>query len=150
MSSIRYISALWKFRINSPTSPHPPPHPLQKCPPISFPAVTPTTIVIRPKKILTHSFNLFYHTCAKFQGHTYCQLQIIDLEPRAPLKKWFFWCSPSKIEVMITSVIKMLARVTNFWSYDHIFNVIWVTWWNFVGNVMDKNYNVITFIPRCL
>ena len=98
----------------------PAPPPLQKCPPISFPAVTPTTILIRPKKILSHSFNLFYHTCAKFQGHTYCQLQIIDLE----LKKWFFWCSPSKIEVMITSVIKMLARVTNFWSYDHIFNVI--------------------------
>ena len=38
------------------------------------------------------------------------------------------------------------ARVTKLWSHDHIYNIIWVTWSNFVGGVMDSNYDVITFI----
>ena len=54
--------------------------------PTSFSAVTPINIGIRPQHFLTYSYNLF-STFVKFQGHTYCQFQIIELEPRAPLKK---------------------------------------------------------------
>ena len=31
-------------------------------------------------------FQPFYHICVKSQGHTKCQFQIIELEPRTPIK----------------------------------------------------------------
>ena len=37
--------------------------------------------------------------------------------------------------------------VTKLWSHDHTYNMIWVTWKNFVGDVMAKNYDN-TFILR--
>ena len=43
-----------------------------------------------------------------FEGYTLFQSKIIECELRAPLKKWFFWSNPYKIEVMITSFIEML------------------------------------------
>ena len=63
-------------------------------------------------------------------------------------KKWFSWSNPYKIEVMITSLLEML--VTKPWSHDHIYNIIWITWENFVGDVIVKNYDVITFISKYL
>ena len=36
------------------------------------------------------------------------------------------------------------------WSHDHLFNIIWVTWQNFVGDFIDRNYNVIIFISKHL
>ena len=65
----------------------------KKSPPTRFSTVTPTNVWIRPQNFLTFSFNhLFYNTCVKFEGNTQCQFQIIELEPRAPSKKnWFFW-----------------------------------------------------------
>ena len=50
---------------------------------------------------------------------------------------------------MITSLIEML-RVTKLWSHGHIYNIIWVTWENFVGDARDKNYDDITFISKYL
>ena len=52
-------------------------------------------------------FNPFA-TLVKFQGHNWCQSQIIKLEPKATLKKMVFWSNPYKIEVMITSLIEVL------------------------------------------
>ena len=49
------------------------------------------------------------YTGVKTQGHTQCQSQIIELEPRPSLKKkCFFWSNSYKIEVIITSLIEML------------------------------------------
>ena len=42
------------------------------------------------------------------------------------------------------------ARVTKFWSHDHIYNIICVTWWIFVDEVIDINYDVIAFISKYL
>ena len=42
------------------------------------------------------------------------------------------------------------ARVTKFWSHDHIYNKICVTWWIFVDEVIDINYDVIVFISKYL
>ena len=36
------------------------------------------------------------------------------------------------------------------WSHDHIYNIIWAAWLNFVGNVIDGNYDVINFISKYL
>ena len=63
-----------------------------------------------------------------------------------PQKKQFFSSNPRKIEVMITFYTN--ARVTKLWSHDHIHNIIWVMWQNFVGNVIDKIYDIITSISR--
>ena len=63
-----------------------------------------------------------------------------------PQKKWFFWSNSYKIEVMITSVRQI--RVTKLWSYDHIYNIIWIMWQNFVGDFIDRIYDVITFISK--
>ena len=38
------------------------------------------------------------------------------------------------------------VRVTKLWSHDHIYNIIWVAWKDLVGDVIDINYDVITFI----
>ena len=35
-------------------------------------------------------------------------------------------------------------------SYDHIHNITWVMWKIFVGDVIDKIYDVITFISKYL
>ena len=55
--------------------------------PTSFSPVTSTNVEISPKKFLTFSFNPFFHTGVKFQVFIYCQSEIIELEPRPPLKK---------------------------------------------------------------
>ena len=36
---------------------------------------------------------------------------------------------------MITSLIEILA--TKLWPHEHIYNIICVTRWNFIGDVMD-------------
>ena len=41
----------------------------------------------QPLKLFDFQLQLFCHTCMKFQGHTQCKSQIIELEPRTPLKK---------------------------------------------------------------
>ena len=38
--------------------------------------------------------------------------------------------------------------VTKLWSYNHIYNIIWVVWWHFVGDIMERHYDVMTFILR--
>ena len=40
------------------------------------------------------------------------------------------------------------CRGTKLWSEDHIYNITLVMWWNFIGHVMDKKYDVITFILK--
>ena len=46
---------------------------------------------------------------------------------------------------MITSLIEML--VIKLWSNDHIYNIMNHVI-NFVGEVMDGNYDVITFTSK--
>ena len=40
------------------------------------------------------------------------------------------------------------ARVTKLWSHDHIYSTTWLTWWNFLGDLINRNYNVINFILK--
>ena len=61
----------------------------QKGPPTSFSPVTSTNLGISSQNFPTFSFKPLPHLC-KFQRHTYCQSQIIELEPRLPLKKIVF------------------------------------------------------------
>ena len=42
------------------------------------------------------------------------------------------------------------STVTKLWSHDHIHNIIWVMWQIFGGDVIDRVYDVITFILKYL
>ena len=67
-----------------------------------------------PSKPSDFQFQFFCHTGLNFQGHTQCQSQIVGSEPRAPLKKiWFFRLNCYKVEVMITPLKEML-QLSNF------------------------------------
>ena len=100
--------------------------PAKSLPPTSFSVVTPTNVKIRPK--------IFWLLVSTFLP-LLCKISRSYLKPvrnywtwtnSTPQKNWFCRWNPFKIEVMITSVIKML--VTKFWSHDCICNIIWVTW----------------------
>ena len=64
-----------------PNTPPPPPTTT------NFLTVTYKNVGLTPKKFLTFSFDPFFHTSVKFQVRTYCQSEIIELEPRPPFKK---------------------------------------------------------------
>ena len=103
----------------------------KKVPHTSFSPAASTNVGIIPKNFLTFSFQPFCHTNVKFQDHAQCHSQIIELEPRAPLKKIvFFWSNPYILKVMITSLIEMLDShrnaITKLWSHDHSYNITWV------------------------
>ena len=59
-----------------------------------------------------------------------------------PRKSWFSRSNPYK-NWGYDNFSRKIARVTKFWSHDHIYSIIWVTWWNLVGDFTDKNYGVI-------
>ena len=40
------------------------------------------------------------------------------------------------------------TRVSKLCQHEHIYNTIWVTWQNLVGDVIDKKYDVITFFQK--
>ena len=61
-------------------------------------------------------------------------------------KKRFFWSNLYKIEIMIT--YHRNARVTKLWPYYHIHNIIWIMWLNFLGDVVDINYDVLVIISK--
>ena len=120
-----------------------------KRPPTSFSAVPPTNRGIRPQ--------IFWIIVSIFLPNL-CKISRPYLVPvpnywtrtkRTHQKNWFFWWNPYKIEVMITSVIKML-ELANFgehilvvWTHlqYNLSTVIKFCWWRH----LDKNYDVITF-----
>ena len=40
--------------------------------------------------------------------------------------------------------------VTKLWSHEHIYNMIWFKRKNFVGDVIDRDHDVITFIQNTI
>ena len=62
----------------------------KKAPPTSFSLVTSTNVGLGPQNFLTFSFNPFATLEQNFKFFTYCQSQIIELEPRPPLKESYF------------------------------------------------------------
>ena len=62
-------------------------------------------------------------------------------------KNWFFWSSPYKIEVLITFDLIEMLDLPNFghmntsaYNLNHAINIF--------GDVIDRNYDVITFISK--
>ena len=78
-------------------------------------------------------FQPFCHNGVKFYVCTQFQSQIIELEPRSPLKKVIFQSNPYKIEVVITSLIEKLelpnfGHMTATIQYN-LSRVIKFCWW---------------------
>ena len=122
----------------------------QKGPRTSFSPVTSTDVLL-VQNVSDFCSGPFCYTIIKCQCLTYCQAQIIELEPRAPLKKKRFSGHIEKIsktEVMITSLIEKL-------EFPHITLVTWTHLQyslnhviNFFGDILDRNYDIITFISK--
>ena len=104
---------------------------------------------ISPKNFLNFSFNPFdtvlKNVKAISSGSPTC-----TWTKSTPPKKLFFWSNPYKIEIMITSLIEMLELPNFGHMITSTILFTWVTWQNFVGDIMDRNYDVITFISKCL
>ena len=73
----------------------------------------------------------------------------MNLNQDHPSKKLFFWSNPYKIEVMITSLVQtlelpnfghMTTSIIEFESFDK----------NFVGDVIDRIYDIISFTSKYL
>ena len=67
----------------------------------------------------------------------------LNLNQRTPQNIWCFWSNVYKIMVMITSLIRMLESPKR-WSHNYIYNIIWITLWKFIGDVMDILYDFIS------
>ena len=97
--------------------------------PNSFSPVTSLNVRITSQNCLAFSLNSFKPFLnylkphwLSFQNNTCCQSPVIELEPRPPpLKVLFFSSNRYKIQVIITSLIEMLAN-------DHIYKIIWEKW----------------------
>ena len=121
----------------------------KKAIPTNFNPVTSTKIGISSQNFLTFSFNPFSTLALNFKAMPSPSPKLFDLNQKPLSKNWFFWSNPYKIEVMITSLIEMLelpnfGQMTKstvcFESLDKIF----------AGDIMGRNYDVITFISKYL
>ena len=122
---------------------------VEKALPTSFSPVTSTNVRISPQIFLTFRFNTFDRLVQNFKFVPSASPKLLNFNKDHPSKKRFFWSNPYKIEVMITSLITN-ARVTKLCSCGHIHNIIWLSWQNCVGDVIDKIYDVITSISKDL
>ena len=55
-----------------------------------------------------------------------------------------------KIKLTYNNFYYINVRFNKLWSHEHIYNILRVMWKNFVVNIMDRNYDVITFISKYL
>ena len=109
----------------------------------SFSPVTSTNVGINPQKLSDFQFQPFCHTGVNLQGHNLCQSQIIERETRPNLKKLGF-----SVEILIK--LKFSNRNASYQTLitlPHLqYNLSHVI--KFVSDVMDKKYDVITFISK--
>ena len=95
-----------------------------KLPPISFSHATSQKEGISPQIFLTFSFNSVPHwgkTLIPLPVLNLLPVQIIEFEPRPPLKKKCFLCLKScKSEIMVTFFLEMLMLP----NFDFMYNII--------------------------
>ena len=61
------------------------------------------------------------------------------------MRNIYMWKWPASVMYMyLYSVMYSVMHL------DHIYSIIWFTWQNFAGDVMDRNYDVIIFIWKYL
>ena len=100
-----------------------------------------------PQNFLTFSFNHFVTLVWNFKAILSASLKLLNLSQEHLSKKFVFLV---KYNLGYDSFSHGNVRVTKLWSHDQIYNITWVTWSNFVGDVMDTSYEVITFISKYL
>ena len=73
----------------------------------------PCNVGVSPQDYLTFSFNPFATVLTNFKAIPSASPKLLNLNHDGTSKKWFFWSSLYKIEVMITCLIKIL-ELQNF------------------------------------
>ena len=98
----------------------------------SFSPVTSTNVGFGPKTFLTFSFNTFATQVQNFKFLPSASPKLLNLDQDHPSKKAIF-------------LVKSLQN----WGYDN-FSHRNATVTNFAGEVMDRNYDVMSFISKYL
>ena len=118
-----------------------------KRPPTSFLPITSTNLRISLRNFLSFSFNPFVTLVQNFTFVLSASPKLLNLNQDHPSKKPFFWSNPYKIKVVITSLIQTL-ELPNFGHMNTSTIKFESRVKNFVGDVIDINYDVITFISK--
>ena len=95
--------------------------------------------------IMNVSSYFFLNLFTFIQKHL--QIIIIKSEPRLSLKKVAFLVKSLQNRGYDTFSHRN-ATATKLFSHEYIYNIIWITCLNFVGDVRDMNYDAITFILK--
>ena len=101
---------------------------------ITFSPVPSTNVGIRPKNFQTFSFNSFNALVQNLNVMPSASAKLLNLN-QEHLSDWGY-----------NNFFHRNTIVTKLWSHDH--NIIWVTRWHFSGDLMDRNYDVITFTSK--
>ena len=113
----------------------------KRAPPTSFSPVTSTNVGTWPE-------NTFDRLAQNFKFVTSASSKLLNMKQDHPSKK------PVLVKSLkiwgYDNFSYTNGRVTKLWSHDHIHNIIWVMWQIFVGDVIDRIYDVITFILKYL
>ena len=116
--------------------------------PTSFSPLTSTNVGSSPKNFSNFNFDTFATLLQSLKTIPSANPKLLNLKQGLSSKKLFFY---GQILIKLGLFFSHRnARLTKIWSHDHTFNIIWITWSNFVGNFMNKNYDVITFTSKYL
>ena len=101
----------------------------QTSPPLatSFSPVTSTNVRISPQNFLTFSFNPFVTLLQNFKFAPSASPKLLNLNQDHPSRKAIFLVK-SLQNWGYYNFSHRNAAVTKLWSYDHIYNIIWITW----------------------
>ena len=113
----------------------------------SFFPVNSTNVRISPQNFMTFNFSPFATLVQNFKFVPSASPKLLNLNQDHRSKKAVFLVKSLQNWGCDNFSLRN-ATVTKLWSHENIFNIIWVTWESIVGDFIDRNYDVMTFISK--
>ena len=120
--------------------------------PFFFSANSPN-VGISTQSILNFNFNPFVTLLESYRVKTSTSPKLSNLNQDHPSKNEKTRFSSQiliKLKLRYDNFFHRKARVTNFWSRDHTYNVIIAAWQSPIDDVKDTNYDVMIFFSKYL
>ena len=119
-------------------------NPVQVLTPTSFCYVASANVRIRLLNFLTFSFNPFTTLVLSYKAVNSVSPKSLNLNQKLPLKNVIFWFFlVTSLKNWLTSYKCRSCQTLVTWPHLQYNSC---TWQNFAGEIMVRNYNVITFI----
>ena len=118
-------------------------------PPLRFSSVTSTTVRTSSQNFLAFSFNPFATLVLNFKALSSGSSRLSNLNQEHPSKKLLFLVI-SLQDWSCDNFSHRNARVTKLRSHNYVYTIIRLTWQNFGGDVIGRNYGVVTFSSKWL